>query len=146
MMQEMGHGRQARNGHIRIAMLNAAVDEVLARSIFHTIQDAKPLGDRTMPFERLELRPCRGVYIVEASEVIEVIGQWWLLQRTSSSSCEDGILATKLRYPGDIIDEKFGPPQELEPAMDAIFRKNWPGTSAGVKAWNLGWQSLPLAV
>ena len=144
---ELGHGRQARKGHIRIAMLNAALDEVLARSIFHTIKDAKPLGDRNLPFERLELRPCRGVYIVEASEVIEVIGQWWLLE--SNSRDEDGILATKLRYPGDIIDEKFEPAQELDSAMDAVFRKIWPGergNSAGVKTWKLDWQSLPLAV
>ena len=125
-------------------MQNAAVDEVLARSIFHTIRYAKPPGERNLTFSRLELRPCRGIYIVEASEVIEVIGQWWILE--SSITSEDSIRATKLRYPGDVIDEQFGPPQDLDSAMNGIFRKIWPGNPAGEKAWNLDWQSLPLAI
>jgi hypothetical protein len=114
-------------------MLNAAVDEDLARSIFDTIANAKPKGDRTLPFERLELAPFRGAYTEEASEAIDVVAQWWLVERDQRADHRDQIIATENRFSED-------------PGIESIFRKIWPGNPDKASDWTLDWTSLPLAL
>jgi hypothetical protein len=143
--QRAGYGRRPRKGHIRLAMLNAAVDEDLARSIFDTIANAKPKGDRTLPFERLELAPFRGAYTEEASEAIDVVAQWWLVERDQRADHRDQIIATENRFSEDLTEE-YGPPAGLDPGIESIFRKIWPGNPDKASDWTLDWTSLPLAL
>ena len=143
--QRAGYGRRPRKGHIRLAMLNAAIDEDLARSIFDTISDAKPEGDRTLPFERLELAPFRGAYTEEASEVIDVVSQWWLVERDQRADHRHHIIATGNRFFEDLTEE-YGPPAGLDPGIESVFRKIWPGNPDKASDWTLDWTSLPLAL
>jgi hypothetical protein len=141
-----GYGRQPRKGHIRLAMLNAAIDETLARSIFGAISDAKPKVDRTLPFERLELAPFRGAYTEEASEAIDVVAQWWLVERDERADYRDHIIATENRYAEDAPEGERGPSAGLDPEIESIFRKIWPGSPDNDSDWTLDWISLPLAL
>ena len=141
-----GHGRQPRKGHIRLAMLNAAIDETLARSIFDTISDAKPIGDRTLPFERLELAPFRGAYTEEAGEAIDVVAQWWLVERDERADYRDHIIATENRCAEDATEGERGQQAWLDPEIKSIFRKIWPGSPDQASDWTLDWTSLPLAL
>ena len=50
--------RKPRNGHVRDAFINSALDETLARAIFWSISTAKPSG--ALPLERLKLRMTGG--------------------------------------------------------------------------------------
>lgn len=142
-MRMGGCGRKPRNGHIRIAMINAALDENLARSIFTTISTAKHGTDDVLPLEHLELRPIGGMYTAETTEVAEVVGRWWLLERNPRDDHRDVIVATRLRNPGDLIEEENGPLRELDPKAEPIFRKIWPDTG---RNWTHEWSSWPLAL
>ena len=143
--QRTGYGRRPRKGHIRLAMLNAALDEDLARSIFDTISDAKPKGDRTLPFERLELAPFRGAYTEEASEAIDAVSQWWLVERDPRADHRHHIIATENRFTEDLTEE-YSPPAGLDPGIESIFRKVWPKNPDKASDWTLDWTSLPLAL
>jgi hypothetical protein len=51
------HWLRPRNGHIRDAFINAALDQDLARSIFQTIRSGNSTdGENSCPIEFLELR------------------------------------------------------------------------------------------
>jgi hypothetical protein len=147
--ERAGYRRKPRKGHIRLAILNAAVDEDLARSIFDTISNAKPNEDRTLPFERLELAPFRGIYTAEAGAIIDVVAQWWLVERNQRTDRRDQILVTKKRYSEDLTEqeqEQLGPLGGLDPEIEPIFRKIWPGNPDGAGNWRLDWRSLPLSL
>lgn len=140
----MGQYRWGYNGHIRVAMINAAVDETLARDIFHVIDVAKSHTVGAVPLERLELRPMRGVYKSEYADVMGHIRKWWLLERSEHESRRDEIQATPLKYPGDVLDEEAGLPVVLDANTEKIFRKIWPAESKEGSDWRQDWKSLPL--
>lgn len=137
----LGHNRKPRNGHIRVAMINAALDERLARSILATISDSRAATPGARMLEHLELRPIRGQYTEETSEVIKTIGLWWQLERSQRDDSRDRIEATRLCHPGDVLTTQMGPPKRLSRQAETIFRKIW--RDAG-KNWSEEWSSWPL--
>ena len=118
-------GRVPPKGYIRMALINAAIDEDLARSVFRTISNARPVTCDSIPLERLKLRPARGIYTSEACEKVEYVSKWWLLQRHPRDDPRNDIVATPLRYPGDLDAEKFGPPAEFDFRDKINFQQNY---------------------
>lgn len=136
-------GRWPCKGHFRHAFMNAALDETLAKSIFHII-----CSEANSPLERLELRPVRGGYTSEAEGVVNHLGKWWLLESFDSFHREKcGPNLSRIRSPGDRDDEIWGPPENtpLSAEMESIFRKIWPARTSENSAWCDDWRSLPLA-
>lgn len=136
-------GMKPRKGHLRHAFVNAALDETLAKSIFTTI-----CSETGIRLERLELRPVRGDYIAEATDLIDHFGKWWLLECPDASRLKRReLIASRIRSPGDRDDEIRCRPElvPLSAQMETIFRKIWPARASENSAWCDDWSSFPLA-
>ena len=136
--------RQVRNGHVRHALMNAALDKNLARAIFDAIATSKPGLASDIPLQRLELRPIRGEYYSMTVEIFMHLSQWWLVE--SFAGRAEGVrpITTPIRCPGDRDLEAETPALPvLEIEIDRIFQKIWPRASAS-DSWYYGWSSLPL--
>lgn len=141
----IGQGRRPRNGHQRLAIMNAALDKRLALDIFHHIARAKPGFPTDLALRRLELRPVRGCYVTDAVDVMRTVSKWWLIQLRFSDANLLEPIATRIRSPGDVDDEELGPPTDtLDDQMEVIFRKIWPEGPESRKSWSEDWNSLPL--
>lgn len=138
--------RQVRNGHVRHALLNAALDQNLARAVFHAIATSKPGLASDVPLQRLELRPIRGDYYMVTQEIVMHLSQWWLVEAFAGTDVADNPdpILTPIRCPGDRAREGEIPAlPELERGLEPIFRKIWPGRGAG-GSWYYDWCSMPL--
>lgn len=133
--------RRVRNGYIREAFINSALDEKLARAIFHTISASKPLG--AFPLERLTLRVMGGgrfgvlLVLCSIEDVITQLARSWLIERDPRDDrC------------GEVIVRELNPPDpddgsQLMPEVQPIFRKIWPESREGGN-WREDWQSFSL--
>jgi len=87
-----------RKGQIRDTLINRALDETLARAIFHCIAGSK--GSAAFPLELLELRAWGGESYGSESyglqEVLTCISHEWLLVRNSRDDCREHVTATDL--------------------------------------------------
>jgi hypothetical protein len=128
------------------ALVNKAVGEKLAIAIFRTISAAKP--DRSLPLERLEVRPdCSSGEVLsypftDWSTLIERIERSWLVVRKypGLGSGELSVSQTQSR--------KQSSPRMFEAYTELILRRIWPpraDTKAnGRKDWQKEWHSFPL--
>lgn len=137
-------GRLPRYGHVRVAMINAALDETLARSIFETVSKAKPNTPGVIPLHRVELRPVRGNYIEEAEDIIRHLGMWWLLERDRRCDRQCEFTAERLFYPGD-CEVKRNSTWDPRSGL-AIFRRIWPEHPHRKGNWTEDWSSRCLAL
>lgn len=82
--------RDPRNGHIRDAFINSAVDETLARAIFWTISSGKATG--SLPLVKLRIQVRGGnlgnnVSVESVCMVIANLGRSWLCERSQTDDC-----------------------------------------------------------
>ncbi|KAH6617136.1 hypothetical protein F5144DRAFT_498249 [Chaetomium tenue] len=149
-----------RNGHIRDAFINTAVDETLARAIFRTICAVKasvygpsaalaldrmliePVGALSFPHRNpakpsLDLRP----YEV-------ALGRRWLLERDIRDDARGVIRARdvdkkfRLQWVSYVFEEYRGYCREM--TYMAIFRRLWPERPGVSTNWYDDWHSWPL--
>lgn len=134
-----------RNGHVRLALINSALDATLARAIFLTIAEAKPRG--ALPLQSLELRVAGGggfgATSFSISNVVRHIGRSWLLERNPRDDRRDEVLATELgRQEREEIESWLNMRLDLE--VEPIFRRIWPRSSMEGGDWRDDWHSWPL--
>ncbi len=148
-----------RNGHVRAALINSALDETLARAIFQTISTSK--ARNAFPLEYLKLRPIGGgvfgkaIYLPGLSGsdglagVLSNIGRSWLLVRNPRDDCRVEVIAKQLGW-REREGNKAGGYRPLSQALKPIFRKIWPKkqdtTGAWHDDWYNDWYSWPLPV
>lgn len=123
-------GRGLHDGRIRDDMINRAVDETLARSIFEMISSAKERS--RYPVKHLELTSrhtlmfrIRNMYLMEFRLVQTLIEREWLLDRNPRDEIRNDILVTPR---GSYYDATRGRtlPHRLDLGLEAVFRRVWP--------------------
>lgn len=134
--------RQVRNGHVRHALMNAAVDKDLSRAVFDAIAASKPGLASDFPLQRLELRPIRGEYYSMTREILTTLSQWWLVETFAGGTEVVNPIVTPIRCPGDSDLESMIPALPvLGAGLDPIFQRIWPSAS---NSWYYDWCSVPL--
>lgn len=138
-----------RNGHIRDAFINSAIDRCLALSIFRTISAAKQqCGSLLLPLEELVLVPVgggnfgTGSSLSTITDVVREVGRCWRLKRNVRDDRRDEIVVEELRNPEGMPS---GSGRELGRDVEPIFRRIWPGGGRGCGDWTQDWRSWPLA-
>lgn len=129
------------NGHFRLAFINRALDEDLARAIYQCISSTKKGG--ALPLRKLKLSMTgHGVITALGSytiwDVFEQIGRSWLLVRHPRDDRPDELLVQEIRGQG-----REGMP--IAKDLEVIFRKIWPKSRKEGGDWRDDWHSLPLA-
>lgn len=139
-------------GHVRTALLNAAVDAALARSIWDTIQESKE--DGVKPLESLKLHPTRTGAFLRLNraliEIFECLSRTYSLE-SSTGDDGDGVTVRELgkreregrceRQQGAEKHEKVL--ESDSSAAAKVFRHIWP-KKEGSASWHDDWSSLPL--
>jgi len=140
--------RKPRNGHVRDAFINSALDEALARAIFWSISTAKPRG--ALPLERLRLRMTGGGCFGDSSmlssieDVVGHLGRSWLLERNPRDDHRNELVATELgRQEREAKEAVY--PMSLGWKVAPIFRRIWPERWKEGGDWRNDWQSWPLS-
>jgi hypothetical protein len=134
-----------RNGHIRDAFINSAVDRALALSIFQTISAARPPG--SLVLEELELLPTGGgnfgtpSSLSTITNVVRHVGRCWHLERNVRDDRRDEIVIEPLEDARGMHSDKGG---DLGWDVMPIFRRIWPGAHGGDSDWRDDWRSWPL--
>lgn len=145
-----GHGRHPRNGDLRNAFINSALDENLARGIFHTISSAQT----SCMLEYMEVKVTGGgnFFFADRDEfygrfydVLETMGRPRRVSRMNSSSRETKVELVRGWQPSRLISSsgRTQEPSELHPFAKEIFQRVWP---AKTEKWWEDWHSFPLAV
>jgi hypothetical protein len=135
--------RDPRNGHIRDAFINSAVDETAARAIFWSISSSRAPG--SLPLEKLRIQVRGGgdfgnnVCVGSVSMVVANLGRSWLCERSQRDDRRHLLIARELR-PRERRPEEAQLPLDVE----LIFRRLWPATKDGSGDWKDEWCSLPL--
>jgi hypothetical protein len=157
-----------KKGYVREMLLNCAVDEMLARSIWQTICQGKA-GEK---LESLKLWTTGGGHwggkslgTTSISDVVNVLSRSWLIERVARDD-KDIInvrelgrrareardqevidqykrLVDYLRDEKDILKTLEDIEEESEGVQ--IFRRIWP-REKGIKDWREDWSSLPLQI
>jgi hypothetical protein len=143
-----GTYRYPRNGHIRDAFINSALDETLARAIFWTISSTKP--DGSLPLERLRVRVTGGGHFGQSSmlssieDVIWHLGRSWLVERNPRDDCRHELILKELgqQERGRV---EAGHRMLLSPDVEPIFRRIWPAKQKECGDWRDDWHSWPLS-
>ncbi|KAL2127949.1 hypothetical protein VTI74DRAFT_9939 [Chaetomium olivicolor] len=152
-----------RNGHIRDAFINTAVDETLARAIFRTVCAAKAraYGDgAALALERVMIRPEGGNAFPRRSIMmppvwnlrpyVVALGRCWLLERDVRDDARQTIHAREIdnegRF-GSVVPDWFAKAAEREYSREfmPIFRRIWPERPGLSSKWYEDWHSWPLA-
>lgn len=143
---QIGTYKYLRNGHIRDALINSALDETLARTIFRAISAGKPAGSIVLEELSVEVTSAGALGGGMASSiwhgVLQCLARDWLIKRNIRNDSRDELIlqevnserSGKFRYPHD----------ELEPSLKPLFRSIWPEKYEG-SPWVEDWYSLPLA-
>jgi hypothetical protein len=135
--------RDPRNGHIRDAFINSAVDETLARAIFSTISSSKAAG--SLPLEKLRIQVSgggrfgNGAVVGDVERVVREVGRSWLCKRNLRDDRRDDLIVTELA-PRETMNQQV----RLGSDVEQIFRKLWPGTKSVAACWRDDWCSFPL--
>ncbi|KAJ9503440.1 hypothetical protein H2202_000579 [Exophiala xenobiotica] len=150
-----------RNGHVRDVLINMALDETLARSIFHTIASAK--GSSSLPLERLRLHPLwaarNGFYHWRTNlcKVTGYVAQPWEVERGERDDQREILFVRRIYAFGGEDHEAFlksylnyweKQQQEntsLSARMEEIFSRAWPNWQQKSDDWRKAWHSYPLA-
>lgn len=134
-----------KRGHLRRTLINCAVDEALARSIWNTINQDKT---STM-LERLRLWTMGGnenaaidVGLQPYGTILINLSRSWLIERSPRDDRDD----FAMRELGKRARESEGGPTEAEltdSVIGQIFRTIW-SRREGSKDWRDDWASFPL--
>ncbi len=147
-----------RRGHVRDMMLNAAVDEPLARSIWSVICATKP--GRPLIYLALDITGHLGFGTNSIHgaiyTIIHHLQRWYLFERSvrddndrftmTEIGREDRETDDKRNRENEREAEQKGEPRQLrlDPAME-VFRRIWPEKEGSVD-WRDDWSSLPLQI
>lgn len=147
-------GRPFRPVHVRKMLLNHAIDEELARSIFATVSTAKSEKTGLPALELLEVLACRtteGEMINVSIDMLKPrvpdgIGQClrelersWLCELNPRDDCI-GECVVKEIIQQSPLDPPYPASGPLDLDIEPIFRDIWPGNGD----WREEWHSLPL--
>ena len=149
-----GDWTRPRNGHVRDALINSALDETLARAIFNCISSGKPHGASRL--EQLKLQPKGGANFGEPfmecvrglREAVASIGRSWVLVRSVRDDCPDIVTATEFnrrqRELSDSVDiDKDA--RDVLANVEEVFRTLWPARQGATGKWQNDWHSWPLS-
>ncbi len=143
-----GSYRKPRNGHVRDAFINSALDETLARAIFRSISTTKTSG--ALPLERLKLRVTDGGCFGDSfmlSSIEDVVGHLdrsWLLERNSRDDHRHELVATELERQ-EIEAKESVHLISLGWDVEPIFQRIWPERWKEDGDWRDDWHSWPLS-
>lgn len=131
------------NGRIRGALINAAIDKMLACSIFETISDGKPKV--SVPLERLDLKAIRigefgNVMSDAVLRVFETIAKEWRVERNPRDDTDEPV-AKETGEPVFFLTPTTTLP---DPKLAKVWCLLWPEHEAG--DWKEEWNSFPLYV
>jgi hypothetical protein len=132
------------------ALVNKAVDGKLAIAIFRIVSAAK--SDRSLPLERLEVRPdCSFGEVLsyplrDWSTLVERIERSWLVMRRHPGLGSDKLSVSQIQCQAE--PRKQRSPIKFDAYTKTILRKVWPPrveTKANWrKVWQKEWHSFPL--
>jgi hypothetical protein len=151
---------QLRNGVVRDVLINMALDEALARSIFHTISSAK--GSSSHPLERLRLhsgwaaRHGHHHWDTDLLAVTRCVGQSWEVKRRERDDQRQILSAHRVTRHGQDYEAWIGGTMEpreervvevpaLSEHVEEIFSRVWPNWQLKSDDWRKAWHSYPLA-
>jgi hypothetical protein len=144
--------RDAHLGNLYVldALVNKAVDDNLAIAIFRIISAAK--SDRSLPLERLEVRPDCGsgealdYLFIDWDTLIECIERSWLVMRRYPGLGSDELSVSQIQCQAK--PRKQRPPIKFDAYTEIILRKIWPPRAETKANWRKDWQrewhSFPL--
>lgn len=127
----------------RKILMNCAVDESLARSIWRAIDQNKE-GRR---LERLKLFPMGNKYYHGHTHIFDVVvaemSRSWLVERGPRDDQVDPIIQElgKLSREHDQVDNHWQ--DTFQGGLEELFRSIWP-CKVGSKGWRNDWSSFPL--
>lgn len=149
-----------RNGHIRDAFINTAVDETLARAIFRTICTTKASvygHSAALALDRMLIQP-EGIWSFphRNSTVPSLVlcpyeaalSRRWLLERDVRDDTREMIHARevdkqhRLEWPSCVCEQDRGYYRKM--AYMPIFRRIWPERPGVSTNWYDDWHSWPL--
>ena len=134
-------GSQPRQGHIRDAFINSALDETLARAIFNDISNSK--AHHAFPLEYVTLHPngggefgrCVSLDVSCLKQAIHSLSRKWLLTRSPRDDSCDKVIAREI---GKRSREEWDN-RKLHPLIQAawlktepLFRRIWPEMENGI--------------
>jgi hypothetical protein len=131
-------GKEVRNGHIRDALINSAIDAPLAKAVFSAILSGAPEG-RTPSLRRLSLKSEGGgsfgtsTHNGSISMIADEVGREWVVELSGDG---EGL---EVRCVGE-VNEYLEPGDELNSDVGPVFRSIWPGEGDW---WN-EWHAFPL--
>ncbi|KAI1466804.1 uncharacterized protein F4812DRAFT_67326 [Daldinia caldariorum] len=138
--------KQPRNGHIRDALINSAVDAELAKAVFNTVLSATPEGE-TPSLQRLSLKATRGGHFGTSalnggiSWIAREVGKEWIVERSG----HDDVLEVRRAEVDDeeeVVElsesesESASLTWELPWDIKPIFRRIWPGDGDWINEWH----------
>lgn len=127
----------------RKILINCAVDESLARSIWRTI-DRNKEGRR---FERLRLWPMGNKYYHGQTYLFEIIvaemSRSWLVERSPRDDQVDPIARELGKLSREYDQATRHWPKKFQGELEQLFRSIWP-CKKGSKDWRDDWSSFPL--
>jgi hypothetical protein len=138
------------NLYVLDALVNKAVDDKSAIAIFRMISAAK--HDRSLPLERLEVRPDCGsgealdYLFIDWDTLIECIERSWLVMRRYPGLGSDELSVSQIQCQAK--PRKQRPPIKFDAYTEIILRKIWPPRAETKANWRKDWQkewhSFPL--
>ena len=160
---EYDPGPTPRNGHVRDTLINCALDENLARSIFQCISAVK--GPSSFSLESLQLgmygagffgepdEPGTRLPVAGLADVLDRIGRSWKVERNMRDDRRDQLIIEQLPEstlcdPSALLSHMaYGDhdPDALTPQIEPVLRRLWPGNEDGSSSWLGDWHSFPLS-
>ncbi|KAK6001653.1 hypothetical protein QM012_002143 [Aureobasidium pullulans] len=142
------NGPTVRNGHVRNAFINCAVDKNLALAIFNTISYTGRRNESRL--QNLSVRtigggsftPYTDLRTCMAPVVYELSRSWEITRNSSMEGYDVSIKEMDKSFSEQRAFDMWTQRNLEEPAL-SVFRSLWPATDA--QAWKQEWRSFPLA-
>ncbi|KAF2998834.1 hypothetical protein E8E13_002620 [Curvularia kusanoi] len=134
-----------RNGNIRDALINSAIDADLVKAVFNTIISGTPDGE-TSSLRRLSLKAAGGGYWGENTRdsgvqmIVKEIGRGWVVERSDHNDVLEIRREERREELADDDDERCDLYDSSACQSEPIFRKIWPGNGD----WWEEWHAFPL--
>lgn len=128
-------GKEVRNGHIRDALINSAIDASLAKAIFSTILSGTPEG-RTSSLRRLSLKADGGGSFGTSTHnrmvnmIADEVGRKLIVERSGDG--DEGLAVHRV----EVDTWWLEPGDELTSSVEPVFRSIWPGEGDWWNEWN----------
>jgi len=143
------NGPRVRNGHIRDAFINCAIDEWLARAIFDEILAGRQSSQARLQCVQLQVMG-GGEFTSQVAvrqslaTVVDELSRSWTMTRDCRDDGEDKMMVREVErhHSSQMRSGPWGH-RELEEPVMSIFRRVWPSSREG--NWRRKWHSYPLS-